>query len=390
MKVRLNITDSKLAKYVVVNNYSQYTTSPTVYLEENVCDDDMHESTYDAWPNSLVVRTHKNIKQLLHDLICFNKNTNPILVLTTNANVKVTLLQKETIQEFNRLLRFTMDIYESVRLRLAKDIFNTSCIPTTSNTYNAIYISLSKEHSYLKYSHIVALSNKIISIIDLQVNTVLVCNDLRIKIKVSELLQSKIYPYEFEVSDLKYIIQNYLILSGAKNIFRFSEYDMEIEYAPRYDLNNEFLLYTVIPKNQYIVSTVAGSLSETPGNADGQGRNAYFYYPSGVTYAPNGTIYVADTNNNEIRKIHSGNIVTTLAGTFANAPAMVNGIGSSALFDAPTGLTTDSSGILYVVDSVNAMIRKITPDGVVTTFAGSTPGFTNGVGQSAQFKFLYA
>jgi len=132
-----------------------------------------------------------------------------------------------------------------------------------------------------------------------------------------------------------------------------------------------------------IVSTLAGS--GTPGFADGTGASAVLMYPSGVAVDSAGTVYVADTYSNRIRKITPEGVVTTLAGDGTAGSA--DGQGTAAQFNKPTGIAVDSSGAIYVADSDNDLIRKITPGGMVSTLAGSgTPGAADGQGASAQFN----
>lgn len=121
-----------------------------------------------------------------------------------------------------------------------------------------------------------------------------------------------------------------------------------------------------------IVSTLAGKVSKTGGSADGQGNSARFNFPTAVAVVPSGDIFVADTANHEIRKISGAANVTTFAGLAGN-PGTNDGTGSNASFDSPSGIVADGSGNLYVADTLNHTIRKITPDAVVTTVAGQ-PG----------------
>jgi sugar lactone lactonase YvrE/ribosomal protein L30E len=134
------------------------------------------------------------------------------------------------------------------------------------------------------------------------------------------------------------------------------------------------------------VSTLAGSPGVT-GSTNATGAAARFNFPSGITVDTNGNIYVADTTNNLIRKITSAGAVTTLAGV-PSVAGFDDGTGSGALFHQPEGLAVDSTGNLYLADTANSTIRKITPAGVVTTIAGlpTISGLEDGSGMFALFK----
>jgi sugar lactone lactonase YvrE len=112
------------------------------------------------------------------------------------------------------------------------------------------------------------------------------------------------------------------------------------------------------------VSTVAGGAQ---GNSDGTGINASFNFPTGVAIDAQGNIYVGDTGNNVIRKIATNGSVKTFAGSSSNAPSNENGTGTSARFNAPGHLSIDGFGNIYVVDTGNKQVRKITPAGEVTS-----------------------
>lgn len=136
-------------------------------------------------------------------------------------------------------------------------------------------------------------------------------------------------------------------------------------------------------------STFAGR-ANLPGYANGKGANARFNSPYGITADAAGNVYVADTNNNVIRKITSDGIVSNLAGT-AGQTGAVDAKGVNARFFSPTGVAADSAGNVYVADYGNQTIRKITPDGTVTTLAGTAGqgGSTDGKGAAARFLQPY-
>jgi len=115
------------------------------------------------------------------------------------------------------------------------------------------------------------------------------------------------------------------------------------------------------------VTTLAGTGGR--GSADGIGTAASFFLPQGVATDGADNVYVSDTHNNTIRKIAPGGLVTTLAGT-PGGNGSADGTGAAASFVFPQGMATDSAGNIYVADNENNAVRKITPAGVVTTFVG--------------------
>jgi hypothetical protein len=135
-----------------------------------------------------------------------------------------------------------------------------------------------------------------------------------------------------------------------------------------------------------VVTTLAGT-SGMPGSADGTGAGARFNHPSGVAVDSAGNVYVADSANSTLRKVTAAGVVTTLAGT-AGSPGEADGTGAAARFDHPTGVAVDGNGNLYVADDQSDTIRKITSAGVVTTLAGTAGvrGAADGTGAAAQFN----
>src|SRR5439155_1112484 len=118
------------------------------------------------------------------------------------------------------------------------------------------------------------------------------------------------------------------------------------------------------------------------------GQRGAVLYPSGVATDSSGNVYVGDSYNYTIRKITPAGAVTTLAGG-GGYSGRVDGTGRGARFYYPDGVATDSSGNVYVADSDNYTIRKITPAGVVTTLAGVArfTGSADGTGGAARFNY---
>ncbi len=132
------------------------------------------------------------------------------------------------------------------------------------------------------------------------------------------------------------------------------------------------------------VTTFAGWPGAS-GSADGAGRRARFSYPGGVRTDSAGNLFVADSSNYTIRKIAPNGVASTVAGTPGKS-GTADGPASSAQFAGIGGVAVDSAGNLFVADSGNYAIRKITPAGVVSTFAGlaGTRGDVDGTGTAAR------
>jgi hypothetical protein len=136
-----------------------------------------------------------------------------------------------------------------------------------------------------------------------------------------------------------------------------------------------------------VVSHLAGPLGG-PGYSDGTASEARFTEPSDVAVDKQGNAYVVDSGNRTIRKISSDGTVTTLAGAVGRI-GHEDGTGNAAVFDWPRGIAVDLTGVVYVVDTADQTIRRVTPEGTVTTVAGvpGEPGSNDGPGESARFRF---
>jgi len=134
------------------------------------------------------------------------------------------------------------------------------------------------------------------------------------------------------------------------------------------------------------VSLLAGTVGEA-GFANGNGAGVKFDTPFGVVVAGDGSLLVADTGNHMLRRVAMNGAVTTYAG-LAGTPGNTNGTLAEARFRSPLGLNRDAAGNVWVADSGNHTIRRITPAGLVETVAGIPDawGWTDGAAASAKFN----
>jgi len=137
------------------------------------------------------------------------------------------------------------------------------------------------------------------------------------------------------------------------------------------------------------VTTLAG-LAGSSGSADGTGSTARFLEPHSLAVDAMGNVFVADTFNSTIRKVTPEGVVTTIAGR-AGAVGSANGLGSAARFSDPQGIAVDHDGNIYVSDTDNGTIRKVTPDGtnwMVSTLAGLAGSQASVDGTNSRARFV--
>ena len=185
---------------------------------------------------------------------------------------------------------------------------------------------------------------------------------------------------------------------GTNGNARFgSPYDVKVDRAGTLYVTDAFnnTIRKVAPSGtNWVVTTLAGSVSGDCGSTDGTNRTATFCAPGGLAVDGATNLYVADAGNNTIRKIRpvgTNWVVTTLAGLALNSGS-ADGTNSSARFNAAAGVTVDNATNLYVADTGNSTIRKIVPVGtnwVTSTIGGvvGTYAFKDGTNSSAWFSF---
>ncbi len=146
-----------------------------------------------------------------------------------------------------------------------------------------------------------------------------------------------------------------------------------------------WILPEIVPAGAGHVSTLLAGGTNTPSDEVGYALDARFRQPNGGSVAPSGEVYVADTGNHRIKKLTRNNQVVLVAGS--GFPDHADGLAPFARFKDPLGVCATASGMVYVADSGNHRLRGITPEGQVTTLAGSgVPGGTDGAGAGAQFN----
>ena len=136
-----------------------------------------------------------------------------------------------------------------------------------------------------------------------------------------------------------------------------------------------------------VVTTLAGTAGSA-GSTDATGSAAKFLFPWGVAVDTAGNVFVTDRSNHTIRKVTSAGVVTTLAGT-AGSSGATDATGSAARFNLPSGVSVDTAGNVFVGDNLSHTIRKVTSAGLVTTLAGSAGinGSTDASGSAARFNY---
>lgn len=154
------------------------------------------------------------------------------------------------------------------------------------------------------------------------------------------------------------------------------------------EITDAYAMRRVTPAG--VVTTLAG-VQNSPGLVDGTGSAVRFNQVNGIATDTAGNAYIADESNNVIRKMTPAGVVTTFAGggsAGGTSSGFADGTGTAALFSAPVAVAIDGAGYLYVADYNNWAIRKITPGGVVSTLAGGGPtkaGLADGTGSAARF-----
>jgi sugar lactone lactonase YvrE len=138
-----------------------------------------------------------------------------------------------------------------------------------------------------------------------------------------------------------------------------------------------------------IIITVAGNGTGLYSGDSGAATSAELYGPSGVAVDSSGNIYIADTYNERIRKVSTSGIITTVAGNGAATFSGDGGAATSAELHGPSGVAVDSSGNIYIADTYNERIRKVSTSGIITTVAGNGTGGYSGDGGAATSAELY-
>ena len=332
----------------------------------------------------------RDLSLLTDALYAFKNDTVPIFAVTTNMGIHKNEVDMVSAIQFNNMITYTPFINDAVNARLSSDLINQMVPPSITQPYNVVNMYLADTR--LDRAQIQNLSMQIGRSIDLTKNTIVISSSEYIRRTIPEFLGGLRVPLSVPsvpVPVLADSIIDYIIVTRSKKIYTFTEYNAKMKKVTYNVRESTSLTTLVLPELYYITNTFAGVYPEAEFR-DGTTQTAAFAYPCGIAEDTSGNVYVADTMNNNIRQIQPTGEVVTLAGATDQTSGSTDGPGASALFFGPTGITVDATGNSYVVDAINGLIRKIASDGTVTTLAGSTAGFQDGQGSAAQFNFLYA
>jgi hypothetical protein len=139
-----------------------------------------------------------------------------------------------------------------------------------------------------------------------------------------------------------------------------------------------------------IISSVAGNGIFGYSGDGGLATEAQIFRPEGVAVDSGGNLYISDNGNNRIRKITAAGIISTVAGNGTSGYSGDEGLATEAQLDSPGSVEVDSAGNLYVADTQNHRIRKVTPAGIISTVAGNGSALYNGDGMLATTAALFA
>jgi sugar lactone lactonase YvrE len=139
-----------------------------------------------------------------------------------------------------------------------------------------------------------------------------------------------------------------------------------------------------------IITTVAGNGIAGYSGDGGAATSAQLYHPYGVAVDAAGNLYIADTSNHRIRRVTPGGIITTVAGNGIAGYSGDGGAATSAQLSYPDGMAVDAAGNLYIADNGNRRIRRVTPGGIISTVAGNGTRGYSGDGGAAASAQLYA
>lgn len=139
-----------------------------------------------------------------------------------------------------------------------------------------------------------------------------------------------------------------------------------------------------------VITTIAGNAPYKYGRDNGPAARAFLHSPQRVAFDAAGNLYIADTNNHRVRKVTPAGIITTFAGSGTPGFSGDGGAATAAALNRPTGLAADALGNVYIIDRENFRLRRVSPDGTIRTIAGTGVNATSGDGGPAAAASLYA
>jgi len=378
LDLKLNIIGSGFEQYVNVTNYNYNTSiyTPKTYYAE--LDNDL----------------------LIKDLNIFLSNSDPIFVISSNVFLERNDIRDKSYIAFELLVTLKPTLYTQARTKVLNNLIYRPVSDNLVYGYNIIYIQREEIKSIPNARDLITLANQIRENINVNSDIIVFSNNTSLSSTLSKYIEinsnfinitdDTIVDIDLEETYLgvEDTIINYIILQKAKKIFRLvNAIPLSGHNIRNSKLDNLIgnLEYTLVPL-YYGVYTIAACPSYSklentqPGTTDSSGNlQSLLNNPAGLTLDTSGNIYIADTLNHRICKLDTSGNFTTYAGSMIGISGYTNGSNTMARFNNPTSIAMDRSGNLYVADTANHAIRLIRPStdssGIkhlsITTIAGN-------------------
>jgi len=361
--VKINVAGSEFEQYMIVNNYPYDTTyiKPKFY--------------------------YMNVDQetLKKDLDDFINSSDPIFVVTSNVWIDRNDIYNLSYVGFDTIVRYREALYVAAEQKVRNNLLYRPQSDNLLYGYSIIYLHRDEFRYVLTTREVASLANQIRRSLDMNKDMMVFSNSIQLRKILSEYIEmnsgavQKIDDSSIDIGPadsnptIEDIMIDFIILLKAKKIYRFSDYSQEtghnISFVEGYRLKQQGLLtkpLTNVYDAAFDINNIVGNLEMTLiplyygtysiVSNDSSG-NTILNSPSGVALDSSGNIYMSDTMNHRIRRLDTSGNLTVYAGT--GVAGYTNGGPTVAQFNQPTAIAVDMAGNLYVADTFNNAIRII-------------------------------